>query len=107
MHLTPNFRGAMGGPVAVARVREEDETEAQEWRNGWSKHLPAVMDGVYDCIGDKENEVRRNSWSEVTHDLEQMSYLYRINTICGDICPFILKHAHIHIYDIFSFIYNI
>ena len=58
VHLTPNFHGARGGPVAVARLREEDETEAQEWRNGWSKHLPAVMDGVYDCIGDKEAEVR-------------------------------------------------
>lgn len=58
--LTPNFAGAACAASSASSafaLRETDEGEAMAWHNGWSQRLPDVMDGVFDCIGDKETEV--------------------------------------------------
>ncbi|CAK9114893.1 Protein VAC14 homolog [Durusdinium trenchii] len=78
--LTPNWKKNKRGEIEV----EANEAEEKEWRNGWSKNLPFVIDGVYECLKDTEHEDCLESWG-LPKDCLPVDEL--VSTVCAQLTP--------------------
>ncbi|CAK9059947.1 unnamed protein product [Durusdinium trenchii] len=87
--LTPNWKKNKRGEIEV----EANEAEEKEWRNGWSKNLPFVIDGVYECLKDTEHEVTQmavdlnNCLLAMSEKLDCLPVDELVSTVCAQLTP--------------------